>query len=93
MGCREVTEAQLALLRETEGRFGVELRGAGQWAKARALVATGLGDIDGDPGQELPAMFWANEDGRTTLDDLEELEGMADECPLCGLTRSHSHGM
>lgn len=83
MRCRQVTDAQMEMLRQTQGQYGVELRGSGDWAKARALVASGLGDIDGDPGQELPSMFWASEDGRSLLDDLSELE--ADhECPMCG---------
>nr|WP_218821377.1 hypothetical protein [Sphingomonas laterariae] len=49
-----------------DGRgYGVELRGAGEWATARALVAASLGWIEGGrpQGSELPGLFFANRDG------------------------------
>lgn len=41
---------------------GVELRGA-MFATARRLEEMGLGVIEGDPGQELPALYFNNADG------------------------------
>lgn len=64
-----MADKQMQMLRETYGRYGVEIRGAGSWAIARALVRDGLAVIDGDPGQELPAMLWATDIGRLALEE------------------------
>jgi len=64
----DLTAPQLAMVLESgsddqhgvghEG-YGVELRGSA-WATARSLNRLGLGWIQGDPGGELPGLYWNN---------------------------------
>ncbi len=63
------TAAQASLIkasdpsdRDPTDGAGVELRGA-MFATARRLEEMGLGVIEGDPGQELPALYFNNADG------------------------------
>jgi hypothetical protein len=58
----DLTDAQLRMVvmsgdNDGYGGFGVELRGS-EWATARSLVKAGLGTIHGDPGGELPGMYF-----------------------------------
>lgn len=76
------TAAQAALIKKsdpsdrdpTDGA-GVELRGAGMFATARRLEAMELGVIEGDSGQELPALYFNNADG---LYERRQLLGLPD---------------
>lgn len=80
-----LTDAQLVMLQQSgPDQYGVEIRGAGGWAVARALAEADLGHIEGDPGCEPPALFFANDDGVEYLrcDEDGELEDF--ECPTCG---------
>lgn len=69
MAKQKFTAAQAAMLkasdpsdRDPTDGSGVELRGA-MFATARRLEEMDLGVIEGDPGQELPALYFNNADG------------------------------
>lgn len=51
------------IMESGERGLGVELRGAGPWRTARELVRQEYGWIEGDPGDELPALYFNNIDG------------------------------
>lgn len=67
----DLTPRQTMLLRcsdfdPSDGNgYGVDLRGAAEWAAARKLVKLGLGWIEGGKpnGSDLPGLFFANHEG------------------------------
>lgn len=70
----DLTDAQLKMLIDSgDNKYGVELRGA-SWATARSLQAKGLGSICGDPGGDLPGLFFANDEGVRILHEFDEDE-------------------
>ena len=93
-----LTDAQLSMVMESGGAldepsgFGVELRGP-TWAVARALVSKGVGNIEGDPGGDLPGLYFNNVEGVRIAHEFDEEDEQGWGCPECGLHREHSHDM
>lgn len=70
----DLTESGLKMLMASgDDRYGVELRGSA-WSTARALVGHGLGSIEGDPGGELPGLFFANAEGVEVIHEFDDLK-------------------
>lgn len=74
----DLTDAQLKMLIASgKDRYGVELRGA-NWRTARSLQTLGLGGIEGDPGAELPGLFFGNDEGVRILGEFDYLDDEAE---------------
>lgn len=83
-----LTDSQLLMVCDSgenteHSGFGVELRGAGEWAIARSLVKKGLGTIEGGApnGSSLPGLYFNNENGVSVLHENDDLH---DDCDVCG---------
>ena len=78
----DLTDAQLRMVMDSgnEGFFpgghGVELTGSGAWKVARALVAKGLGTIEGGApqGSSLPGLYFNNNEGARIFGEFDEAE-------------------
>ena len=75
----DLTDAQLRMVMQSgdnrgDDGFGVELRGAGDWAVARALVAKELGSIEGGipNGSNLPGLYFNNAEGVRITHEFDE---------------------
>jgi hypothetical protein len=77
-----LSDAQLSMVMQSgddrgHDGFGVELRGAGEWATARSLVGKGLGWIEGGMpnGSDLPGLYFNNADGVAITHEFDEEDG------------------
>jgi hypothetical protein len=77
----DLTDAQLRMVMESgdddqASGFGVEIRGAGQWATARSLAHAGLGWIEGGApnGSSLPGLYFNNREGVEITHEFDEEE-------------------
>lgn len=75
-----LTDAQLRMVMDSgndgffPGGHGVELTGSGAWKVARALVAKGLGTIEGGApqGSSLPGLYFNNEEGGRIVGEFKD---------------------